>query len=305
MRIFVVIITFCISCAMAAGQAIDWESMRLPDAVRIEAVGYNVAQGTEPFDKIIAEIGPEWVRSEQHLWEGSFGYRMFDFTYDTNETSLIFNFDSKQGRRWDSFRRSSISRVERLVTPMGFVRVARRIEADGVPIRQSAEGDFVVYAFEAPERGLPVVEIVVHPSTREVREVRMPTKVNPAVVRYADWRPLPDGTHHPWSIRFTVEEGGKQLIDRRTEVQKVELLDPLAGPSSYTLPAGAEIVDESRGELVDGSGNTLGIIPAAAANGAADSRVSWNALVVAVGVAMMFLAGLSWQRRRTVSRRAA
>jgi hypothetical protein len=288
--------------------AIDWDSLRLPQAVKVTAIGYNNGKFEEPYDKIIAEVGPEWVRSEQHLWQGSFGYRMFDFTYDTIGESLIFNFDSRRGRRWDSFRRTGISRVERLVTPLGFVRVARRVQSLGGTIAHTTEGDNDVYSYEAPASGLPAVEIVVDRPSREIREVRLPTKRNPARVTYDEWRQLADGTRHPSRIRFTVEENGALVLDREERIESLELLDAHAGPSSYSLPEQAEIVDEAKGVVVDGRGVTIGTLPESPASGGAGSplrQLNWNMISVAGGTGLILCAGVAWQRRRARSGRVA
>lgn len=283
----------------------DWDALKLPRAVRLSALGYNNGED-EPFDRIIAEIGPDWVRSEQHLSEGAFGFRLFDLTHDTTQESLTFNTASNRGRRTKSFQVARISRTEGIVTPLGFIRVAKHYQHNGGVFKASLEGENVVYAFALPpETGLSRVELVIDSESYEMREVRLPGDAKSGLARYSEWRQLPDGTRHPMKIVSISEyrlRDRNGVSTRESRVESMELLDPARGPTGYDLPASAQVIDEVRRVIAEGPGMTTGALPSTPASPAipsalTQSRFPWELLVVAVGSLLIVIAGVAWRRK--------
>ena len=284
----------------------DWDAIRLPQAVRLSALGYNNGED-EPFDRIIAEIGPDWVRSEQHLSEGSSGFRLFDLTHDTSRESLAFNIPSNRGRRTRRFQVARISRTEGLLTPLGFVRVAKHYQHDGGVFEASLEGGNVVYAFEPPpETGMSRVELVIDSESYEMREVRLPGNVKSGLARYSDWRELPDGTRHPMktvSISKYRLRDGDAVSTRESRVEAMELLDPDRGPTSYDLPPYAQVIDEFQWVGAGGLPTTTRTPPSTTASPAVPSSLPqrpfpWELLAVTVvGSVPIVIAVVAWRRR--------
>ncbi|MBC7773649.1 MAG: hypothetical protein H7210_14235 [Pyrinomonadaceae bacterium] len=295
-----VFVPMCLTSAVAAD--IDWDRLKLPAAVRLEVIGYNDDKPDEPYDKIIAEIGPDWVRSEQHLWEGEFHFRIVDVTYDTMDESILCNLNTKRGTRGTRMSRLGSSRVESVVTPIVYVRMARLIERRGGRIDTSRQEGRVTYSYSPPPgTGIPRVEMVVDAASQEIEEVRMPGPRSTVVVTYFDWKTLPDGSRHPMRIVTNVSREDLK-VKRDSVVTSIELLKPGYMPARFKLPQDVEITDEIQGFVTDGKGTRIGAIEQAqhvrgTGNGAGER---WDAFFVPGGAGLIAASGLAWyvQRRR-------
>lgn len=289
--------------SMNQGAPPDFDSLHLPAAVKIVALFYTNEKLDTPFCKFIAEIGPDWARSEQHLADGSFGFILKDFRFDTMEGSLAYSADTRRGRRSMRMSVAGFSSVEPMLTPIAYIRVAKLIQSRGGSVETRVDGGLVVYSFSAPASGMPHIEIVVDPESSEVREVRQPGAVKAFVTTYSNWEQLPDGTHHPKNIRTEDFLNGKHDRSDMTIIQSMELLDPKTGPTPYELPADASIFDELAGVVTDGSGKTIGQLvdfdtPPGGRIPKANSRGWANLGAIGGGVALIGLSAWLWRQRR-------
>lgn len=298
-----VLVSTCLTPPVLAD--VEWGRLKLPAAVRLEAIGYNDNAPDEPFDKIVAEIGPDWVRSEQYLWEGEFRFRLFDVTYDTMNESILCNLNTKRGRRTSRMSIVGSSRAESLVSPIVYVRMGRLAEQRGERVESSRRDGAITYSYTpAPASGIPRVEMVIDESTFEIREVRLPSPRSTSVDAYSDWKTLPDGTRHPMKVVSSYKVSGAEG-SRESRVVSIELLKPDYVPARFRLPQDVQITDELRGVVTDGAGLSIGVIEPSGQTtpGMAPPVRNWDALLVPGGVTLIAASGLVWyvKRRRVGS----
>ncbi|MBC7772528.1 MAG: hypothetical protein H7210_08555 [Pyrinomonadaceae bacterium] len=293
-----VFVSMLLSSTVSAN--IDWDKLKLPAAVKLEVLGYNDDKPDEPFDKIIAEIGPDWVRSEQHLWEGEFKFRLFDVTYDTMDESILCNLNTKRGRRTTRMSVSASSRCEFFITPIVYVRMAKLIERRSGKIETSEKDGLITYSFSLPEGGVRLAEMVVDASSFEIREVRQPGTIKAGVEKYSDWKTLPDGSRHPLKIVSSFEMNGKFEGSRESRIASIELLKPDYVPARFKLPKDVEITDEIQGIVTNGEGTKIGTLEQTPKTQGAPTKSDWNwdRFFVPGGVGLIAASGLVWYIKR-------
>lgn len=260
-----------LACILAAAQppqvppAPDWDALRLPDAVAVVGVGFNNGDA-EPFDKIVAEIGPSWARTEQHLRSGT-GFRLYETFRGEDVRSMRYCTESDTANASDQFRVVGAASAESLLSPVGYIRIARRFERDGGTIDRTLESGLFVYGLDLPrETGMNRTEIAIDPGTGRIVEVRHPSSIKPVVIRYSEWNELPDGTRHPtkieWRGSIKLPDGTVNHSVRETRLESMRLLNADHGPSPLVVPDTARILNGDERPMTSPapplSGRTLG-----------------------------------------------
>jgi hypothetical protein len=227
------------------------ESLDLPRGVKGWSERYNDSDADGhidsdmPFCRDRFEIAWNWVRNEQHLPGGGFGWGVYDFTLDTMDQSLLYNAPRFKGTL---DRRLSImgnSRAETDFSPIGWLRTLRVRKDVGEDIRVHQEGRYTVYSCNtAYNQG--ELSVYIDESTRQIDKATLidhKANGNHVVFHYMDWEPLPGGYHHPRRIEMSFKSQRAGDGGATTYIREIEALPEDAEPTPFELPERARIID--------------------------------------------------------------
>ena len=292
-----------------------WETISLPPGIAGKAEIYfgeevytGLAEPLEPDQLFHFEIHREWVRSEQYLRDGSFGWQLFDFTMATYDDSVIYNFKSMRGSRFNRFALYGDSRSDNWLSPTGWIRMLHVRNKLGEPIHVESKDGLTIYSWQIAG-GHGTFRVSVESSGRVVHVERLypGSKDVQVVYEYTDWVSLGEAGEHPQTIRSVIYADKNIPNDEPlyTLIRIVEMkpLTEDAEPTGYTLPIEAIITDRIDNVIRNGEGTIIGDLAEATEASTAGAgpntpfRLS-SGWLAGAGVLMLVGAAVIWEVRR-------
>lgn len=243
--------------AACAQQSLTTTSLRLPEAVRVRAVGHRNNEAMF-FDQWQVVESPRGVWAQQDWFEGGAGFVPITLTISNDSETFLYDIRSRRGNRGDRYAQSGTTRIDGLATPLAWVRYAAHASERGDTITQTpAEPGRIVLTLTAPPMSGRSFECTINTGTSELEEVR---RGDGGYVRYTDWRDIGGGLHMPFAIDlYTPAMGQVPPLTRRYQVDSAEPVDARAPLPTFPLPPDAVIVDDRTGEVTNGLGQRLNV----------------------------------------------
>ena len=227
------------------------ESLDLPPGIKGWSEQFNDSDGDGtlnntdlPFCQDRFEIAWDWVRTEQHRYNGSFGgWTIWNFTFDRKDQSLLYNVSTFRGKRTKRLDIMGNSRSETLLSPIGWLRTLHVRKDNGEKIDVRKEGRYTVYSCDRAFN-MGKLSVYVDEATKQIDKVVRDGKAkgHSAVSEYLDWEPLPGGYHHPHRIK-SYYYNPDDAFGSTTFIREIEVLPEDAEPTPYSFPERARFVD--------------------------------------------------------------
>lgn len=243
--------------AVLAQDALSTTSLRLPQAVRVHAVGQRNNEAMF-FDQWQVVETPQGVWAQQDWFEGGAGFVPITLTISDDSETFLYDIRSRRGTRGDRYAKSGTTRVDGLATPLAWARYATHALERGDKVRQTADASGkVVVTLDAPRLSGRSFECTVNPATGELEEVR---RADGGYMRYADWRDIGGTLHMPFAVEhYTPAMGQAPPLTRRYTIESAEALDARTTLQAFPLPPDAVVVNSLTGEVTNGAGLRLNV----------------------------------------------
>jgi len=238
---------------------LTFESTKLPRAVEVVAESFFIEPaGNRPFDRMEARIAETWVEGKQFVLQGSAGYVLYDTTYDTEAESIILNIGRSRGAIGSRMKRTGTSRLDPFLSPIGFLRAARNIDARGTAIPQETSGDNNVYLLQAdPLSRVPLRVEVDRASGRIISSTHRAAEDRWVRSVYLDWKQLDGDRWHPRRIEVEYHQPGEPDRVQIFLIKEIRVIDGAVVPPRPTFSSGAVFELEDGKSFVDHAGKSV------------------------------------------------
>lgn len=276
---------------------LDREGLRLPAAVHVVATG---VYGGEPTDSLKVEESDAWISGVQSQLEGDLGFVPRDSTYSSQSATVVFDIKSRRGIRDRRQAETGSTRLDGLVTPLAWVRLAEFARSHNGTVTVDERGNDLVHRVQAPISGFNTFTCYIDHSTRRLRRVEVDSGARTIAYSYDDWREPCPGTQLPWRITMQVGESrGQGGFSKEYALEEAVCRSDAGAPPEPHFSADAVVDDRIAGKLIHGDGTPAEVLPAGTKPQPKSAHMP-DTDVALIGAGIVLLGGAAfWYRRKT------